>query len=225
MIIGNPIMLGGGAKAFAVIGVTYPAGSVCTCTDGTKTLTLKDTGGQGFFLIPYAAAWTVTATDGTNTKAKSVEITSEGQSVSVALSYQLILFDGGVVEPWTVINANPTATISDTIYLYAKGSSMVVSSVRTTNKIDVSGYSTLKYTVTENVVPNHSFMCVTSSTAAPINAGTSNTVTSDVVTYGKPNGTGAYEVDLSEVTGSYYVSPAVGHYRGSGFRISKVWLE
>lgn len=225
MIIGNPIMLGGGAKAFAVIGVTYPAGSVCTCSDGAKTLSLKDTGGQGFFLIPYAATWTVTATDGTNTKSESVEITSEGQSVSVALSYQLILFDGAVVEPWTVINANPTATISDTIYLYAKGTSMVVSSVRTTNKIDVSGYSTLKYTVTENVVPNNSFMCVTSSTAAPINAGTSNTVTSDVVTYGKPNGTGTYEVDVSEVTGSYYVSLAVGHYAGSGFRISKVWLE
>ena len=65
---------GGTSKAFAVIGVTYPAGSTCTCTDGTKTLTLKDTGGQGFFLIPYAAVWTVTASDGTNTKSQSVEI-------------------------------------------------------------------------------------------------------------------------------------------------------
>ena len=101
MIIGNPIMLGGGAKAFAVIGVTYPAGSVCTCTDGTKTLTLKDTGGQGFFLIPYAAAWTVTATDGTNTKAQSVEITSEGQSESVALSYVLYLIKNGVLQNGT----------------------------------------------------------------------------------------------------------------------------
>ena len=83
----------------------------------------------------------------------------------------------------------------------------------------------LKYTVTENVNPEAAFMCVTSSTSAPITAGTTNTVTSAVVTYGKPQGTGTYEVDISGVTGSYYVSPAVGYYGGSGFRISKVWLE
>ena len=44
-------VMSGSAKAFAVIGVTYPAGSVCTCSDGAKTLSLKDTGGQGFFLM------------------------------------------------------------------------------------------------------------------------------------------------------------------------------
>ena len=87
--------VGGGAKAFALISVTYPAGSTCTCTDGAKTLKLKNTSGQGIFLIPYAATWMVTATDGTNTKSQSVEITSEGQSVSVTLNYWLILFDGG----------------------------------------------------------------------------------------------------------------------------------
>lgn len=95
----------GGGKAFAAISVTYPAGSTCTCTNSTKTLTLKNTSGQGFFLIPYAATWTVTATDGTNTKSQGVEITSEGQSVSVTLVYDLILFDGGdntgVTGGWT----------------------------------------------------------------------------------------------------------------------------
>ena len=84
-------VLSGGAKAFAVISVTYPAGSVCTCSDGIKTLKLKGTSGQGFFLIPYAATWTVTATDGTKTTSESVEITNEGQSVRVPVSYQLIL--------------------------------------------------------------------------------------------------------------------------------------
>ena len=85
--------MGGGAKAFAFIGVTYPEGSTCTCSDGSKTLKLKDTSGQGFFLIPYAAVWTVTASDGTNTKAQSVEITSEGQSVNLSIAYILDLWD------------------------------------------------------------------------------------------------------------------------------------
>lgn len=217
---------GGTSKAYAVIGVTYPTGSTCTCTDGAKTLKLKDTSGQGLFLIPYAATWTVTATDGTNTKSQSVEITTEGQSVSVTLNYQLILFDGGVVEPWSVIKANPTATISDTIYLYAADpSTAVVSAVRTTNKINLSGYSMLKYTVTQNVNPEAAFMCVTSSTSAPINAGNTNTVTSAVVTYGQPTATGTYSVDVSEVQGEYYISIAEGHYPTSGLTISKVWLE
>lgn len=87
---------GGTSKAYAVIGVTYPAGSTCTCTDGTKTLTLKDTGGQGLFLIPYAGTWVVSCTDGTETASETVEITTEGQSAKIELSYGLLLYKSGV---------------------------------------------------------------------------------------------------------------------------------
>lgn len=87
------------ADPYAVIGVTYPSGSVCTCTKGSKTLTAKDTSGKAIFVIPEAGTWTVTATDGTNIKSESVEITSAGQSVSVTLSYQLVAFDNGVIAP------------------------------------------------------------------------------------------------------------------------------
>ena len=217
---------GGSGKLFAAIGVTYPAGSAVTCTNGTKTLTAKTTSGQWVFAIPQAGTWTVTATLGTSTKSQSVEITSEGQSVSVTLSYELILFDGGVVVPWKVIQAKPTATISDTIYLFAGDSTTaVVSAVRTTNKINLSGYSMLKYTVTQNVNPEAAFMCVTSSTSAPISAGLSNVVTSAVTAYGQPTATGTYSVDVSTINAEYYISLAAGHYPTSGLKISKVWLE
>ena len=90
---------GGTSKVFAVIGVSYPEGSTCTCTDGTKTLKLKDTSGQGIFLIPYAATWTVMCYDGAdygsseNKKSENVEITTEGQIENIVLNYQLVLFD------------------------------------------------------------------------------------------------------------------------------------
>lgn len=94
MLIGNPIMLGGGSgKAFAVIGVTYPEGSTCTCSDGTKTLKLKDTSGQGFFLIPYAGTWTVMCYDGetfessANKRSENVTISQDGQVNVIGLSY------------------------------------------------------------------------------------------------------------------------------------------
>lgn len=216
---------GGISKAFAVIAVTYPSGSICTC--GGKAA--RDTSGYALFPVK-AGTYTVECHTVDNSKSKSTSVTvaesDKGKSISVELSYELVLFDGGVVEPWTVIGANPTATISDTIYLYAANSTKaVVSSVRTTNKIDLSGYSTLKYTVTENVNPTKAFMCVTSSTSAPISAGGTNSVTSDVVAYGKPSATGTYNVDVSTINAEYYISIAVGHYGGSGLKISKVWLE
>ena len=91
-----PIPVGGAGKLFAAIGVTYPEGSTLTCTDGTKTLKAKTTTGQWVFSIPYAGTWTVTATDGTNTKSESVEIAAEGQFESVELAYRTYVFTEGV---------------------------------------------------------------------------------------------------------------------------------
>ena len=54
----------GGGIPYAVIGVTYPSGSVCTCTNGTRTMTAKDTTGKALFVIPTAGTWTVKAVSG-----------------------------------------------------------------------------------------------------------------------------------------------------------------
>ena len=89
--------ISGGTELFAAIGVTYPEGSTVTCTNGSKTLTAKNTSGQWVFAIPEAGTWTVTATDGTYTKNQSVSITSEGQFESLELSYALVLIENGVV--------------------------------------------------------------------------------------------------------------------------------
>lgn len=86
---------GGTSKVYAAIGVSYPEGSTCTCTDGAKTLKLKNTSGQGIFLIPYAATWTVKAVKGSKSKSKAVSITAEGQVATVTLTYDLYIFKSG----------------------------------------------------------------------------------------------------------------------------------
>ena len=86
---------GGISKVYAAIGVSYPEGSTCTCTDGAKTLKLKNTSGQGIFLIPYAATWAVTAVSGSKSKSKAVSITAEGQVETVTLTYGLYIFKNG----------------------------------------------------------------------------------------------------------------------------------
>lgn len=85
----------GGGTPYAAIGVTYPSGSVCTCTNGTLTLTAKDTSGKALFVIPSAGTWTVTAVSGSKSTSKTVSITAEGQVETVTLTFEMILFDGG----------------------------------------------------------------------------------------------------------------------------------
>ena len=78
-------------KIYAVIGVTYPTGSTCTCTDGAKTLTAKGTGGKAIFVIPSAGAWAVTAVKGSKSTSKTVSITAEGQVETVELVHEFIM--------------------------------------------------------------------------------------------------------------------------------------
>lgn len=136
---------GSALKAFAIIGVTYPTGSVCTCTDGTKTLTLKDTSGLGIFLIPYAATWTVSCTDGTKTASKAVSITADGQSESVTLTYELVLFDNGTDN--TTVTGGWTTVKNNKLYVSAHvdGQGGNRATCESTNKIDLSEYNTIRF--------------------------------------------------------------------------------
>lgn len=141
-----------GAKAFAVIGVEYPAGSTCTCSDGSKTLRLKDTSGKGFFMIPYAAAWTVTASSGNKTKSKSVSITSEGQSARILLEYALDIFTNGVLDNSVTggfENSNRLSIVDVNLkvsYGVAIGMANDID-VTTKNSIDISAYDNVKLDV------------------------------------------------------------------------------
>jgi hypothetical protein len=79
----------GSGRITAIIAVTYPEGSVCTATDGTKTLRAKDTSGTALFNVT-PGEWTVTATDGVETATETVTITEAGQVEKVTLHYVLI---------------------------------------------------------------------------------------------------------------------------------------
>lgn len=140
-----------GGKPYAIIGVTYPAGSVCTCANGTRTLTAKDTSGKALFVIPSAGTWTVKAVSGDSSASEAVEITAEGQVETVVLAYALILFDGtdntavtgGLkLQFGNGDSANVTnAPISDGKIAFYKGAGYV--GIYPANKADITKYSTL----------------------------------------------------------------------------------
>lgn len=136
----------------ATINITYPAGSTCTCSDGTTTISAPDTSGTWACIVPNAGTWTVTSTSGTETDSKAVTITTDGQSTSVELSYALFLFKPNA--PSDIIAGEWELSVHGTVTAEAE---LVVKSVnnynnnrlisaRTKGQIDLTEYSTLQAT-------------------------------------------------------------------------------
>lgn len=143
----------GGGIPYAVIGVTYPEGGVCTCTNGTLTLTANDTSGKAVFVIPEAGTWTVKAVSGSRTASKAVSITAEGQVETVTLTYELYIFkagQGALVDLDTKYMSNATVAItSDAITLNWTGADYFQTAILTAEPIDLTSYS--KFAATANV--------------------------------------------------------------------------
>lgn len=149
--------VGGGGNTFAFIVVTYPAGSVCTCSDGTRTIRAKGTTGSFVFNIPYAGTWTVICTNGTLTKSETVAISTTGQRAEVTLRYQLVLYDNGSIETavsgglvtngYTYGGKTPLTIIFNNDNLQFNDPSNNIRLIGTNNKIDVNGYSSAKCTL------------------------------------------------------------------------------
>ena len=205
-----------GARLRAVIAVTYPEGSVCTCSNGTKTLKARDTSGKALFNV-FTGTWTVTATDGSKTASKAVTITDAVQAVNVALSFILYLRKGiddcdadtggwiSEARAWGENVAGAGAPIVDKsntwIELtqnYAKGGIY-----RTVNKIDLSQYNTLVVELAVSATDSHPEYFTFG-------------IWSELGTYYRYNlaaywnptdniGSTVISIDISNLNGSYYV--------------------
>lgn len=136
----------------ATINITYPAGSTCTCSDGTTTLSAPDTSGTWACIVPNAGTWTVTSTSGAETDSKAVTITTDGQSTSVELSYALFLFKPNapsdiIAGEWEMpANSTVTAEAELTVKSVNNFNNNRIISARTKGQIDLTEYSTLQAT-------------------------------------------------------------------------------
>lgn len=140
----------------ATISITYPAQSTCVVKNSSGTQVASDTNtstGTKTWTATIDATGTytitATATDGSGkTKSATVSITADGQSASVTLTYELILFDGGdntgVTGGWKGTGVTPTVSdvlsfsITNTDATFPKAAS-----VYTGNKFDLSKYNKL----------------------------------------------------------------------------------
>ena len=224
---------GGGGKLYAVIAVTYPEGSVCTCVSGTKTLKARDASGKALFNVS-TGTWTVTATDGSRTTSKSVSITSEGQAESVALYYVLYLYNKGYQDTDVTgglkgyaygssssgsTRVIPSVNYGDTyitVTNQAASNGTSASSLFAENAIDITKYNNLKINITNR-----------SGNANTIGFGITKTK-QDKFEYAAfliTDTTGEFSLDVSSIAGDYYIFVILSGQWGKSITFDKFMLE
>ena len=229
----NDVMIlrrgGGGKTGLPAIYVDYPPGSVCTCSNNNgKTYTAKDNSGLWLFSGLELGTWTVTATDGTNSKSQSVSITKEGQFESVELSYRYYLFNNGSVVAWTPEarreDAGDVCTVGSTIYGKATASTGYRSAVAYTDVIDISKYSKLCVNFTA-ITAEAYFGLITSAVAGGNDVDAINNWSASQ----KVTSKGTKELDISSFASATDLCVIVGTYRDGdyirSFEADQVWLE
>ena len=138
-------VLSGGTSLYAVIAVTYPSGSICTC--GGKAA--KDTSGYALFNVK-AGTYTVECHTSDNSKSKSTSVTiaasDKGKCKSVTLAYRLNLYTNGVENvAWTTENGTGNllrvSKASTYLNFYTTANFTGASGRACTSAIDLSGYN------------------------------------------------------------------------------------
>ena len=74
----------GGSSFAAIIQVTYNSGAVCTCANGSTTLTASDTSGNVIFKVKRAGAWTVSVSKNGQTSTVTVNVSEDGSVTKVS---------------------------------------------------------------------------------------------------------------------------------------------
>lgn len=199
----------------ATINITYPAGSTCTCSDGTTTLSAPDTSGTWACIVPNAGTWTVSSTDGDKSKSADAVITTDGQSESVILQYVTYLFkDGETYDSLTggwqgTIDAGKKAIRIDapaekTGFAYPK------------SKIDLTNYNTISAVVTENVSASSAFSLY-------ITGAIGQSAVASAILGAAP--ATRVDLDVSSVTGSYYVMTSLYSEKGRSVYVTEVSMQ
>lgn len=224
-------------KIYAVIGVTYPTGSTCTCTDGVKTLTAKDTTGRALFVIPYAGTWTVKAVSGNKSKSKAVSITAEGQVEVVTLIFETILWEAGSDQNTSLTGG---LAANDTNFVTIGDSTVTITGNRTyfgegSNNWSYSGNFYTKKKVTKG---EFEYFCANIITNTGTNADNkawlyaanehdfteNNTITrlEIPVTTGE---TGVFRMPLTGITSAVFGIRVYGSMDKQTIVMDKIWLE
>ena len=200
----------------ATINITYPAGSTCTATDGTTTLTAPDTSGTWACVVPNAGTWTIAATDGDKAKSDVVTITTDGQSESVTLQYITYLFKDGdtcdaLTGGWNLLSSTVDA---ENQALKLSPPAGKTANAWTKNAVDLTEYGTIS--VNTDIVSGVSLKLYIEDTFVASNPIATGTLAS---------GATELSLDISSITGSHLVRLYSYSERGGTRYVYEVALQ
>ena len=228
---------GGGSFAWdsAIIHIYAPAGSTVTVTNGSTEKTLKENVVVGadseyIMVVKYAdyGTWTITATLSGKTATQTVAVV-DNVEYPVYIIYGLVLYDGTLstqsLRECTAVTGGWHGRNADTYYslgTFTSGASFIQISrtgaqavtAETVNKIDLTLFSTLKVKVTQR--QTNMRLCVNANTPMGYNT----------ESYIDLPSTGEYSLDVSSLSGEYYVGIATwGEGANGANRFDRVVLE
>ena len=178
----------------ATINITYPAGSTCTATNGTTTLTAPDTSGTWKCIVPNAGTWRVMIV---NVAGEDVNVTTNNGTYTVKTWY---LFKNG--KQFVPFTARKNGSFANNVINANGFSSWSSASVSTTNMIRINKFSKLVFAVqitnsaTSDQSPNGYY-----------GISTENMIEDDyrvAAAHKTIVGTETLTVDVSKISGSYY---------------------
>lgn len=229
---------GGGSKVVASIVVTYPAGSILTCTLGSKVLTAKDTSGKWVFGLPSTGNWVIKAVSGSKSKSKAVSITAEGQIETVMLTYELVIYDAGSFGKntnGTTFDAkksddnNASSITKNSAYMLWECGANAYCIFYINPKVNCTGYKTLKISLTNASTNIDSDDAGIGKFGLKSNNNTDSSGFVAKTTFNSLSGSQTLSLNVSNVgTTAYYVAIQFGTPSSGGSfsaRVTKIWLE
>ena len=229
----------------ATIAITYPANSTCVIKNSSGVQVASDTnagtsvktwtatvGATGTYTV------TATATDGSGkTKSTTVSITAEGQSESVELVYEFVLYDNGIMQNGGVVKSidhestygsNSAVVKNGFLYISVENNLTLANGFRSVNAISGGKYNTLKVRIS-NVSGDAYFRLAAKKTSDPYNYAGEDSSDEYAVLNKTSFTDGEYALDISAVEESAYYGAWIwgkngSHTQGS-CHILRLWLE
>ena len=228
---------GGGSKVVASIVVTYPAGSTCTCTLGSRVLTAKNTSGKWVFGLPSIGDWVIKATSGSKSKSKTVSITAEGQVETVTLMFEAILWEAGADQNTSITGGfaannttyvkigNSTVTITGECTYFGEGSHAwsYSGNFYTKKKVTKGEFKYFCANITKNT-GTHDGNKVWLYAANESEFANENTITRLEIPV-NPGKTGIFKMPLTGVTSAVLGIRVYGWNNKQTIVTDKIWLE
>lgn len=197
----------------ATINVTYPAGSTCTCSDGTTTLAAPNTSGSWTCIVYNAGTWTVTSTDGDKSKSADVVITADGQIQSITLLYITYLFKDG--ETYDSLTGGWQGTVNaEKQALELAAAAGKTAMAYTKSKVDLTNFSTVSARTNSNAYIGFNIII-----ASAINT------SSQVAVASLQNAETELSLDISSITGEYFVWLSAYSEKGSTRYVYEVSMQ